>query len=199
MKSADELRKAFAVYYAEMDRCQAASAYWALLHLVIVIPDICAALESSATAKVGGRYIDWCAAHFPNNPRLTPGDRFQMRNALLHEGTTFPTNRAADAQQHCQYSSFSFVEPGAASVEVHQNISPDGTNLDNELGADLRHRRRGCRRPVSGCSTDSAINARVEQNLSRLARQQQKESFVPTKTPTGIVVVTHLHNTTSST
>jgi hypothetical protein len=129
MKSADELRKAFAVYYTEMDRCEAAGALWALLHLAIVLPDICAALKAVPTAKVGSRYVDWCEAHFPNDPRLTAGDRFQMRNAVLHEGTTLPTNRAADARQRTRYSSFSFVEPGAVNVEVHQNISPDGTNV----------------------------------------------------------------------
>lgn len=34
MKIADELKRAFAVYYSEMDRCERAGAYWALLNLV---------------------------------------------------------------------------------------------------------------------------------------------------------------------
>src|SRR5436190_15604438 len=84
MKDIDELTSAFAVYYSEMDRCEKAGAYWALLHLTLVLPDICAALESDPKAKVGTRYIDWCAAHFLSNPRLTAGDRYQMRNAVIH-------------------------------------------------------------------------------------------------------------------
>ena len=81
MKSTDELKNAFEVYYSEMSRCEAASAYWALLHVVVVLPDICAALESDPTVKVGSRYVDWCEAHFHTDPRFTAGDRFQMRNA----------------------------------------------------------------------------------------------------------------------
>lgn len=45
MKTAEELKAAFAVYYSEMDRCEKAGAYWALLHLALVLPDICASLE----------------------------------------------------------------------------------------------------------------------------------------------------------
>src|SRR5262245_6220406 len=122
MKTSDDFKAAFAVYYQEREKCEAAGAYWALLHRAVVLPDICAALESDPTAKTGVRYIDWCAAHFPSNPRLTAGDRYQMRNAVLHEGTTLPTNRAAGPRQRTQYGSFSFVEPGAVDVEVHQNI-----------------------------------------------------------------------------
>lgn len=132
MKTADELRAAFAVYFSEMERCESVGAYWALLHLALVLPDICASLEAKPTAKVGSRYIEWCAAHFLNNAKVTAGDRYQMRNAVTHEGTTVPTNRAADRRHRTQYASFSFVEPGAVSVEVHPNISPDGTNLTDQ-------------------------------------------------------------------
>jgi hypothetical protein len=42
----EELEKAFAVYFDEIERCRRAGAYWALLHVVVALPDICAALES---------------------------------------------------------------------------------------------------------------------------------------------------------
>jgi len=200
MKTVDELTNAFGVYYSEMDRCEQAGAYWALLHLALVLPDICGALESDPKAKVGARYIDWCAAHFPSNPRLTAGDRFQMRNAVLHEGTTLPTNRASHAKQQTQYSSFSFVERGAANVVVHQNVSPDGTNLTIDVKAFADETRQAMRHWFEGLQKHRILNARVEQNLPRLARLQQKKSEVPTPTSDGrFFVVTHTHPTTSST
>jgi hypothetical protein len=163
------------------------------------MPDICASLESNPTAKVGTRYIDWCAAHFPKNPIVTAGDRFQMRNAVLHEGTTLPTNRAADPRQHTRYSSFSFVEPGAVNVEVHQNISPDGTNLTINVQSLADETRTAMKHWFKAVAKDAVLNVNVERSLPRLARQQQKQWVVPTPTPTGITVSTHVHPTTSST
>jgi hypothetical protein len=40
-----ELCEAFKTYFDEMDKCAAAECNWALLHVVLVMPDICAALE----------------------------------------------------------------------------------------------------------------------------------------------------------
>ena len=200
MKTRDELKAAFGVYYLEMDKCEAAGAYWALLHLAVVLPDICAALESDPSVKIGARYIDWCAAHFPSNPRLTAGDRYQMRNAVLHEGTTLPTNRAADKRQQTQFASFSFVEPGAVDVEVHQNISPDGTNVTLNVKVLADETRKAMEHWFDALQNDPALNARVDQNLPRVARQQPKQSVVPTATPDGrISFTTQMHITTSST
>jgi hypothetical protein len=103
-----------------------------------------------------------------------------MRNAVLHEGTTLPTNRAADPRQHTQYGSFSFVEPGAVNVEVHQNISPDGTNLTINVKTLADETRTAMEHWCKAVEKDAVLNARVEQNLPRLVRQQQKQSFVQT-------------------
>ena len=46
-----------------MDKCEAAECYWALLHLVIVMPDVCAALEhdkGDTAGESGKRYEAWC-------------------------------------------------------------------------------------------------------------------------------------------
>jgi hypothetical protein len=117
----------------------------------------------------------------------------------MHEGTTLPTNRAADPRHHTQYASFSFVEPGAVDVEVHQNISPDGTNLTINVQALTNETRMAMDHWFKAVETDAVLNANVEQNLPRLARQQQKQSFVRTPTPTGTPISTHIHITTSST
>jgi hypothetical protein len=42
-----DLEAAFKTYVDEMDRCVAATCYWALLHVVVALPDVCAALESA--------------------------------------------------------------------------------------------------------------------------------------------------------
>jgi hypothetical protein len=82
MRTVPELKAAFAVYFDEMDRCEGAATFWALLHIVLVLPDICAALERAPSDPVGDRYVGWCAANFLPNPVLTTGDRFQLRNAV---------------------------------------------------------------------------------------------------------------------
>ena len=188
MKTAEDFTRAFGVYYAEMDRCESVGAYWALLHLALVLPDICNA----------AMIVTFNAKHFPASARVTAADRFQMRNAVLHEGTTLPTNRAADKRQHTQYSSFSFVDPRSVTVVVHQNISPDGTNLTIDVKALADETRQAMRHWFDALQKDAPLNARVEQNLSRVARAQQKESqaFTPAAKD-GFTIITHI--TTSST
>ena len=45
MKTVDDLTTAFNVYFDEMTACEKNGCYWALLHLLVSLPDICAALE----------------------------------------------------------------------------------------------------------------------------------------------------------
>jgi hypothetical protein len=82
-----------------------------------------AALESTPNAKVGTRYIDWCGAHVPNNPTVTAGDRFQMRNAVLHEGT--PPAQAVPAPR--QPVPVLIGQPQASSAQLR---SEDPVSLD---------------------------------------------------------------------
>jgi hypothetical protein len=86
-----QLEDALAVYFTEMDRCTSAKCYWALLQLAVIIPDVCGALELGAGTPIGTRYTDWCAANF-NSGALTPADRYNIRNALLPEGSTLPND-----------------------------------------------------------------------------------------------------------
>jgi hypothetical protein len=93
MKTSAELEQAFSVYLIEMDRCEKANCFWALLHLAVIMPDVCGALEFGSATGIGKRYTDWCAANFPKSPKLTPADRYQIRCALLHEGSTLTEMR----------------------------------------------------------------------------------------------------------
>jgi hypothetical protein len=56
----------------------------------VVVPDICAALESNPTAKFGTRYINWCAAHFPKDPRVTAGAAFRCGTPFCMKGPRCP-------------------------------------------------------------------------------------------------------------
>ena len=180
----NELAQAFSVYYAEMDRCEQAGAYWALLHLVLVLPDICASLESGNDAKVGERYAKWCGEHFQTNADLTPVDRYQIRNAVLHEGSTLPNKS--------QYSSISFVEPRAADHEVHQNVTTnaDGKNLTLDVKQLSDETRTAMGHWFEALQHDEKRNELVGSRLDRVARLQTKEAHIPIVTADGDQILT---------
>jgi hypothetical protein len=170
MKTAQQLEEAFGVYFDEMARCDSAGCYWALLHLLVSMPDVCAALEVGHLSPVGQRYMDWCVANFPSDPRLTPADRYQMRNRVLHEGSTLTT------QPHSQYTSISFVDPASTNEHVHLLVSGDGNNLAVNIKDLADDTRMAMRKWFAVIESDLARNQCVEQNLPRLARRQTKVS-----------------------
>jgi hypothetical protein len=184
MKSVNELREAFAVYYAEMDRCEQSGAYWALLHLLLVMPDICAALEFGPRARVKVRYLKWCSEHFSVDPALTPDDRFQIRNAVLHEGSTLPNQ--------CQYRSISFVETTASDREVHLSVTTNDTGRDLTLDVKLYadQTRAALDHWFESLQNDKDRNHLVSSRLGRIARLQLRKSFVPIVSSDGSQILT---------
>jgi len=66
--TADDFEQAFSLYFKEMDRCVAMGCYWALLHVLLALPDVCAALEAPQ-ATVRERYTEWCRRYL--NPPFT--------------------------------------------------------------------------------------------------------------------------------
>jgi len=182
MKSVDDLAKAFHVYLDEIATCEMNASYWAMLHVLVALPDICAGLEGKQ--RGGARYVSWCRDYFPQNPDVLPGDRYQMRNALLHEGTTLPSpwNPKAKADEQTQYASISFVDPRHTSVAVHQNVSPDKTRGGKNLTLNVKDladdTRAALRLWFEAIATDPKRNLIVELNLPKLARVQQKTSAV---------------------
>jgi hypothetical protein len=77
MKTIEQLRNDFALYVEEIERCEKAKCYWALLHVLLTLPDVCATLETDSTSKkpsVGDRYIAWCDAYLPNNRAVCGAD-----------------------------------------------------------------------------------------------------------------------------
>src|SRR2546422_951360 len=120
MRTVEQLRNDFALYVGEIERCEGTRCHWALLHVLLSLPDVCASLEAdpaSADSEVGERYVDWCTKHLPQSPAVSGADRYQMRNALLHAGSTTPQNRGK--KHHTGYAHFSYVDPDGFDVSVH--------------------------------------------------------------------------------
>lgn len=87
MPSVSELKEAFRVYFEEIERCRVGDCYWALLHVVVSLPDICAALESDTGWAKPEKYVKWCTDYLP--PGLpTPDEYREIRDRVLHQGQT---------------------------------------------------------------------------------------------------------------
>jgi hypothetical protein len=93
MPTLDELEKAFAVYFNEIDRCRQAGGYWALLHVVVALPDICGALESENGWATQAKYADWCARYWCPGGILLAEDYREIRNVVLHQGRSVTKGR----------------------------------------------------------------------------------------------------------
>ena len=113
-----QLEEAFATYFEEIERCKVAQCYWSLLHLLVILPDICAALESDNGEAKRDRYLNWCKRHFGRDKTFTPEDRYAVRCALLHQGRTV-TDKG-------QYGSYSFVQPTATGGILHRLVHDFG-------------------------------------------------------------------------
>ena len=163
--TADDFERAFSLYFKEMDRCAAMGYYWALLHVLLALPDVCAALESPE-AKVGDRYKGWCRQYL-NSPFLTPEEFYELRCALLHQGQALGSEG--------RYSTFSFAV--AEGVSVHRvvvtsekNITLDPRQMVSEMGSAIRRWFADLLVPVNVPRL-----AKVSGNLRFLVKEQTKE------------------------
>ncbi len=104
--------------------------YFLALSGALVIPDMCAALESTDGETRGSRYIDWVdrnvaprhISHWTGQPFLDGDSCYRFRCSLLHQGRTeHPKSR---------YSRIIFVEPGATKSSFHMNVIDDVLNID---------------------------------------------------------------------
>jgi hypothetical protein len=196
MKSAPELETAFSMYFAEMDACEKQNTWWALLHILVALPDICAALDGRSQGAQ--RYVDWCDENFPTDPVMMPGDRYQMRCALLHEGTTVPEQ----GKKHgTQYTVFSFIDP-RASTTVHQLVEADTTRHGSMCTVNIKgladDTRKALRNWFWRVAGDAKRNAIVEANLPGIAMVKPKEMKVPPTTPGGTPLIIRTWTTSSS-
>jgi hypothetical protein len=106
-----QLLDALDTYLAEMRRCEAAQCYWALVHLLMIMPDVCAALESVDGRTSEKRYRAWCESFF--DCTLFNGiERYKLRCALLHQGQAQPDTSHLKPGETLRYDRFSFAPAG---------------------------------------------------------------------------------------
>lgn len=122
MLARGSLHSAFKVYWADLELCRSAKAYWALLHLTVCLPDICAALQSDNGRTTCRLYIAWCDQYLPD-PLLSSLERYQMRCNVLHQGR-------ATAGTHGRYAGFSFAQPASTGLVDHKRVDGDTLVLD---------------------------------------------------------------------
>ncbi len=81
--------------------------------------------------------MDWCDQNFATSS-LSPGDRYEMSCALLHEGTTLPARGRTYATN---YTILSFIDP-RASQTVEQLVEDDRTRQGKMCTVNVKCARR---------------------------------------------------------
>jgi hypothetical protein len=124
MLTQQQLEVGFGVYFDEIHRCQVNKCYWALLHLVIILPDICGALESEDGQAKGERYKDWCKRHLAEQT-LSEEEWYDIRCVVLHQGRTLASKG--------RYRAYSFSQPNEQGVRAHRIITDRNGILEINL------------------------------------------------------------------
>ena len=175
MRTIEQLRKDFDLYTTEIERCENSKCYWALLHILLALPDACATLQTdSANRKqdVGDRYVDWCTAYMPKSATVSGDDRWQMRNALLHSGSTSAQNLGT--RHNTGYTHFSYVDPESFDVSFHDTTNDSHTVLNVHIAALAAETKQALESWFKALQGDSIKMSRVEQNMGWLTRRQPK-------------------------
>ena len=188
MLTTADLESAFRVYLDEMERCERSGCYWALLHLVVVIPDICGALEAPNGEATKAAYVDWCKRMLPQAPPapLTPDERYEMRCILLHQGRTLASKG--------RYTYFKFTPPPPAGVTLHgvQQASDQITLDVVELSTEMKKALRGWFQSLVG-PAQVGHAATASANLTKLV------TVKPLPVPgTGHFLINTTHTSTST-
>jgi hypothetical protein len=171
------LAQAFTTYFDEIDRCLATKCYWSLLHLLVVIPAVCAALETPNGEAGGSEYKNWCRRYFDKDTRFTASDGYAIRVALVHQGRT-----TADEGQ---YRSYSFVWPPEQDVHLTvRELSPGQQNLT----VDVEQLANETRRAMEVWFKDEQRGPQRQSRIPLLARQG--EAAIPRATGVILTVPT---------
>ena len=171
MRTIEQLKNDFSLYFQEIERCEHAKCYLALLHVLLALPDVCASIEADSKKKVGDRYVGWCKAYLPKSPTVSGSDRYQMRNALLHSGSTTADNRG---KHRTIYMHFSYIHPETFDIEFHHTSKQDRRTLNVHLAAMAAETKKAIINWFEALQSDSVKMSRVEQNIKLLIRIQPK-------------------------
>ncbi len=167
--TSEELERAFEVYFEEINRCIQMKCYWALVHILAVLPNVCAALETEDGETPDRGYIDWCNRYFPSE--MSGQDRYSVRCVLLHQGRTVMGHRLD--------KSVSFVWPTDTGNVPHgvtydfgegrTNIPVDVTRMAEDTTQAVRRWFADLQKPENRSRVRN-----VQRHLPWLARKGQK-------------------------
>lgn len=114
--TANELRNYFKVYLEQIPVLAKVNADWALLHYIIIFPDICGALENANGQSSSSNYINW-ANRYVADSALSGDEWYDIRCHILHQGITAGRKR---------YPNYYFKSPGVTAIS-HKSIQPNGS------------------------------------------------------------------------
>lgn len=175
MVSKGTLKNRFDVYWREMERCRKSKAYWALLHVTVCLPDICAALESSDGRTNGTRYKKWCN-RYASDPALTGEERWDMRCKVLHQGR-------GKIGTGGRYSKYTFSQPAPTGEKDHKRRERSTLHLDvGEMAREISTAVEDWINWVEANPMSSEARA-VEKNLPSLVTVVR----IPVVQPSGVI------------
>lgn len=162
----EELKKSFGVYTDQIPLLVYAKAYWALLHFIIIFPDICGALESSDGKATGDNYKDW-AKRYMADSFLSDEELWDIRCLILHQGRTLGTKR---------YTNYKFSQPDSNGAILHKNIHSDGSIcIDvHMLAGEMQHGLDKWFDEIAK-NPNSATSINVENNIKYLVQTESSD------------------------
>lgn len=179
MLAVGSLSSTFKIYWDDMKRCRTGRAYWALLHVTVCLPDICAALQSNDGDTNKRRYKAWCNKYLPD-PLLSGSERWQMRCKVLHEGR-------ASIPRSMRYDGFAFTQPAPTGPAYHKQL--EGKTLVLDVGEMAEEMKNGVEAWIhdleANPSSSKAINA--DSNLRTVIKV--RPFVVPSITYTAPIII----------
>lgn len=161
MLTTTTLQEAFKIYLDEIKSCLNHKCYFAMLHLIVVLPDICGALESVDGKAKMECYKDWCERYLKNH-RISSGEWYEIRCKLLHEG------RTATSWGTSSYKGFGFLHPGLKDGNAHGEVVDGFLHLDvREIADDMKNALDGWFKFLED-NPASEASKNVEANLRAL-------------------------------
>ncbi len=176
----EELKSAFSVYLHEIENCENAKCYFALLHIILTIPDICAGLESDPLGpkiNMNERYTNWCTLNLSKNKNINADDLFQMRNALFHDGSSTAGNTGKTHQT--KYIHFSYLDPDTFGIEFHGTTDPQNKILNVHIDQLVSDMKKGLEKWFGEVASNLIKSSYVQANIHLLIRKQKKEIIIP--------------------
>jgi hypothetical protein len=172
MLTKEQVLAGLRVHVEEMGKCSARECHWALLQLVAMTPDICAAMEAADGWTSEQRYADWCDAWL-RTPDLNGPERYKQRCALLHQGLT--VTHKDKTGRPLRYDRFTYSYGTAAHFRV------DGRTL--HLNVDQAHKEMLAAVTAWAEEVSRAQNLNVKANLGRMPVVELAESLVAVPLP----------------